>query len=52
VVGVKRSSNQLNNEFLSGQIPNLDAFFSSENEPILGGGKEYAVDGAVNFGLS
>jgi hypothetical protein len=52
VIGVKRSGFELNNEVLGGEIPDLDALLSSEYEPVLLGGKEHAVNGAVNFSLT
>ena len=42
----------IDDEFLRGQVPNLDAFLSSQNQPVFLGSEENTVDGAVNFGLS
>ncbi len=50
--GVNGGGLDVNDELLRGEIPDLDAVFGSEDEPVLLGGEENAVDGAVNFSLS
>lgn len=51
-VGVNGDSLEVNDELLGGEIPDLDTVVSTENEPVVLGGEEHAVDWAVDFLLS
>lgn len=50
--GIDGGGLDVNDELLWRKIPNLDAVLGSQNQPVLLGGEENAVDGAVNFSLS
>lgn len=52
MVGVQGLGLQVHDEFLGWEIPHLDSLLSSENQPVLLGGEEHAVDGAANIGGS
>lgn len=43
---------EVNDEFLSGEIPDLDTVIGSENEPVVLWSEEDAVNWAINFFLT
>lgn len=43
---------ELHDELFGGEVPHADAGLGSEDEPVLLGGEEHAVDGRLNVGLS
>lgn len=52
LVSINWGGLDVNNELLGWEIPDLDTVIGTQNEPVVLGGEENAVDWAVNFFLS